>query len=87
MFGRWKGMKSTLHWPDLTHTEEIQTSSSRVEGGVDPNCNITITLSCLRQLYNAVGYRPLAGIGNSIGITGYLEQFANIEDLQSFYAE
>ncbi|KAF9006662.1 peptidase S8/S53 domain-containing protein [Cyathus striatus] len=32
------------------------------------------------------GYVPKAA-KNSIGITGYLEQFANIQDLHSFYAE
>ncbi len=53
-------------------------------GRVDPNCNYTITLNCLRQMYN-IDYIPQAIDQQRIGITGYLEQFANIEDLQSFY--
>ncbi len=37
---------------------------------VDASCNTTITVSCLKQLYNAVG---VVGSGaSSIGITGYL---------------
>lgn len=54
---------------------------------VDASCNKTITIKCLKQLYNAVGYEPLADGGNSIGITAYLEQYANKQDLQSFYRE
>jgi len=52
---------------------------------VDPTCNTTITISCLKQLYNATSYQA-QGRG-SVGITGYLEEFANIQDLQSFFAE
>ncbi|CAL1700397.1 unnamed protein product [Somion occarium] len=56
-------------------------------GKVDASCNTTITISCIQQLYNAVGFKPSGKNGNQIGITGYLEQFANIADLQSFYAD
>ncbi|KAI0065706.1 tripeptidyl peptidase A [Artomyces pyxidatus] len=54
---------------------------------VDASCNTTITITCLKQLYNAVGYKPSATNGNQIALTGYLEQFANVEDLQLFYAD
>lgn len=93
-FGRFKESKSTLVWGDGTVTNElvnqlknqppiVDATSGAV---VDASCNITITINCLQQLYNAVGYVPSAR-GNSIGITGYLEQFANIQDLQEFYAD
>lgn len=39
---------------------------------VDASCNTTITVSCLKQLYNAVGYVASNTPQNSIGITGYL---------------
>jgi hypothetical protein len=42
---------------------------------VDASCNSTITVSCLKQLYNAVNYVPTAAHKNAIGLTGYLEQF------------
>lgn len=92
MFARWKGMKSTLHREDETQVNTtVHTSGSifNVASGmtVDASCNTTITIKCLQQLYNAVGYVPKATKINSIGITGYLEQFANIADLQIFYAE
>ncbi|KAI9455151.1 subtilisin-like protein [Lactarius psammicola] len=54
---------------------------------VDKKCDKTITVSCLKQLYNAVGYVPQATNQNAIGITGYLEEFANFADLQDFYAD
>lgn len=41
---------------------------------VDAACNTSITITCLQQLYNAVGYKPSAKNGNQIGITGYLGQ-------------
>ncbi len=56
-------------------------------GHVNASCNFTVTVTCLQELYNAVGYVPSATIGNQIGITAYLEQYANIQDLQSFFAE
>ena len=35
-----------------------------------------------QELYNAVNFKPSGGKnGNEIGITGYLEQFANIDGM------
>ncbi|KAG5648771.1 hypothetical protein DXG03_000120 [Asterophora parasitica] len=95
MFAQFKAMRSTISWPD--ETEEISvaqfkgptTTTTKPPASVvpvDASCNTTITLKCLQQLYNFVDYKPTAK-GNSIGITGYLEEFANIQDLQSFYAD
>lgn len=57
-------------------------------GKVDTDCRNNITISCLQQLYNIGDYKPNPRNSkkNSIALTGYLEQFANNEDLQSFYA-
>ncbi|KAG7098096.1 hypothetical protein E1B28_000070 [Marasmius oreades] len=92
MFARFKGMKTTIHSVEDAVKEfqppKLDSSlNADAHVPVDPTCNTTITISCLQQLYNAVGYTPSANINNSIGITGYLEQFANIQDLQSFYTE
>ncbi|KAI0039128.1 subtilisin-like protein [Auriscalpium vulgare] len=54
---------------------------------VDASCNTTVTVSCLKQLYNAVDYVPAATKKNRIALTGYLDQFANLADLQQFYTE
>ncbi|KAF8204664.1 subtilisin-like protein [Pholiota molesta] len=67
--------------------EHVDVFGRKFDSNVDASCNTTIAISCLRQLYNAVGYVPSNTSNNSIGITGYLEQFANLEDLQSFFAD
>ncbi|KAF8802988.1 subtilisin-like protein [Phlegmacium glaucopus] len=91
MFGRFKKQKSTVFPVDEgSLIDQLAANAApfvdAVSGvTVDASCNRTITITCLRQLYNAVGFVPSAA-NNSIGITGYLGQFANIEDLQLFYA-
>ncbi|KAF9266299.1 tripeptidyl peptidase A [Marasmius fiardii PR-910] len=85
LFARFKGMNATVH--SVEHAaKEYQVQKFNTDGQVDPSCNTTITVTCLQQLYHTLGYVPTFG-NNSIGITGYLEQFANNQDLQSFYAE
>ncbi|KAG6828490.1 hypothetical protein H0H92_007805 [Tricholoma furcatifolium] len=94
MFGRFKRDKSTVVRLDETVEEASQrvqdltaTITDATTGAVvDARCNATITISCLQQLYNAVGFVPTAK-NNSIGITGYLQQYANLHDLQLFYAD
>ncbi|KAI0677175.1 tripeptidyl peptidase A [Trametes maxima] len=93
-FSRTKSLKTSFR----IHDEEAKSAvvaadtppisiPSASGGHVDASCNKTITITCLQQLYNAVGFTPDVKHGNEIGITGYLEQFANIQDLQSFYAD
>ncbi|KAG6845429.1 hypothetical protein H0H87_009336 [Tephrocybe sp. NHM501043] len=91
MFAQLKKMRSTSLFADETDSAQFSefngAASVLTTDGVtiDASCNTTITLKCLQQLYNFVDYKPTAK-GNSIGITGYLEEYANIQDLQSFYA-
>ena len=54
---------------------------------IDPACSGTITVKCLHQLYRTEGYVPKVPEKNSIGITGYLEQYANEADLKLFYED
>lgn len=90
-------MRATLHHHADSH---VESTISTVFGGsahklnpnggapaVDPSCNDTVTLNCIGQLYNFVDYKPQAPQSNSIGISSYLEQFANLQDLKSFYLE
>jgi tripeptidyl-peptidase-1 len=88
MFARFKAFKSTLHWTNHTPADS-NPSGSTITGPagnqVDASCNNTITVSCLRQLYNAVDYNTSATNGNALGITGYLNESTNNVDLQQFY--
>lgn len=89
MFARFKGMKSTLIF-DKIATPAAAVAGTITSGSgakVDASCNSTITPTCLKQLYNAVGYVPSAIKKNEIGITGYLDQYANLEDLKLFYED
>lgn len=90
-------MKATLHHDADSHVDSTisavfggSTHKSNPSGGVlevDASCNDTVTLNCIGQLYNFVNYRPQVPKNNSIGIASYLEQFANLQDLKSFYLE
>ncbi|KAI0355318.1 tripeptidyl peptidase A [Trametes cingulata] len=94
MFSRMKNLKTSFRINDVEEkvaavaADAPPISIPSASGGhVDASCNQTITITCLLQLYNAVGFKASAKNGNQIGITGYLEQFANIQDLQLFYAD
>ncbi|KAJ7228219.1 tripeptidyl peptidase A [Mycena pura] len=79
--------KDTLA-PALYHDEDelsIQPATQLTAPGVDPSCGTRITLSCITQLYSAFGYKPKAMKKNAIGITGFLDQSANLRDLTAFY--
>lgn len=84
-------MKTSFHFidkdvtlPDPGNTATISIPSAS-GGQVDASCNTTVTVTCLKELYNAVGYTPLGDGRNQIAATGYLDQFANFADLQLFY--
>ncbi|KAJ3923716.1 subtilisin-like protein [Lentinula edodes] len=89
-FARLKSFKSTIHRLDMETGQIVEQSNTPIISAsgisVDPSCNTTVTVTCLKQLYNATDITPSASINNSFGITGYLDQFANFQDLQSFFA-
>ncbi|KAF5333532.1 hypothetical protein D9611_002704 [Ephemerocybe angulata] len=91
MFSRFNPLSTTFHWPDAasrsaTYKAPTRASDARL-AAVDPSCSSTITIKCLQQLYNTGGYVPQVPEKNSVGITGYLEQFANLNDLKLFYQD
>ncbi|QRW22865.1 tripeptidyl-peptidase I [Rhizoctonia solani] len=61
--------------------------AGKVEAAVPSSCSSTITPACLKALYKTDSYTPKAGNSSSIGITGYLDQYASISDLQTFYTK
>ncbi|KAG1893462.1 peptidase S8/S53 domain-containing protein [Suillus fuscotomentosus] len=89
MFARFKAFKSTLHWTNQVQAPVLSTSSGTITGPagnqVDASCNSSITISCLKQLYNSVAYNTSATSGNKMGLTAYLDQYANNMDLQQFF--
>ena len=92
MFGRFRSARSLISIiEDAPESDALKSHVKIVDAAsgtsVDASCNQTITISCIQQLYNAVGYVPQATKVNKIGITGYLEQYANFADLKSFYKD
>ena len=94
LFAQIKSLKSTLRWADAKSTQPENaidklfptiTDTSGIT--VNASCNQTITLSCLKQLYNAINVSGSAQNGNHVAITSYLGQYANIADLQAFYED
>ncbi|KAI6034593.1 peptidase S8/S53 domain-containing protein [Pisolithus microcarpus] len=87
MFARFRAFSSTLHWTTAPVNDASTSSTITGPAGnqVDASCNQTITPTCLRQLYNAVGYETSATNGNQIGITSYLGLYVNDHDLQQFF--
>ncbi|KAI9434427.1 tripeptidyl peptidase A [Lactarius indigo] len=92
VFNRAKPQRTTYHFvdPDPAAPSQVSSEKITVPGSgvtVDASCNTTITVSCLKQLYNAVNYVPQSADNNSIALTGYKEQFANFADLKQFYVD
>lgn len=90
LFAQFKDMRSTISWPapDESFLQNLASNGAELDssGLVDRTCNLTITIRCLQQLYKTAGYVPDAA-NNSIAVTGYLEQYANKQDLRSFYLD
>ncbi|EIM89124.1 subtilisin-like protein [Stereum hirsutum FP-91666 SS1] len=88
MFGRFNKHRSSISIikdaPEVSANNGTITSASGTV--VDGSCNSTITVSCLKELYNVTGNASTTN-GNMIGLAGYLEDYANFQDLQDFYAE
>ena len=60
---------------------------SRDNTTAGPACKVKITLGCLKQIYNAVDYETNPHNGNKIGVTGFLDQYANKDDLRMFFGQ
>lgn len=73
---------------NASHNAHLPQRNEDVSGGMsDSGCETKITVECLKQIYNVGDYRTNPDNGNTIAITGYLEEYANKDDLQVFYAQ
>ncbi|KAL5533402.1 hypothetical protein ACEPAF_5178 [Sanghuangporus sanghuang] len=92
MFDNMRKMRATFHISDGPKSvpDQFEAALPNVTGpagqDISASCNTTITPTCLMQLYRTEGYVPQStDKGNRIGVTGYLEQFVDFADLQTFY--
>ena len=70
-----------------SHSADAKIAIPGSAQSVNASCNSTITVSCLKQLYNIVDYVPQATHQNAIAVTGYLGEFAHFADLRQFNAD
>ncbi|EIW59803.1 subtilisin-like protein, partial [Trametes versicolor FP-101664 SS1] len=91
-FSTMKSMKATSFVQEDGPTIESDAEFAHLLKGpsslatVPTSCNTVITPACLRALYNTTTYVPKATAKNSLGVAGYLEEFANRADLQTFFS-
>ncbi|KAF4610501.1 hypothetical protein D9613_006689 [Agrocybe pediades] len=86
-FGTLKSMKKTSFLqPNIKPiSDEVAALVPGSDATVPSSCSTTITPTCLRDLYNTSTYVPAATGTNKLGVAGYLEEFANLADLQTFF--
>lgn len=75
--------RSTLvDWP-IEQTTSVQSLDHKIDG-VSVACNTSITLDCLKDLYSLRDYDMPATTNNHFALAGFLEQYAQHDDLQQF---
>ncbi|KAK0457859.1 peptidase S8/S53 domain-containing protein [Desarmillaria tabescens] len=63
---------------------DISDEVADISATVPSSCASRITIACLQALYNTSGYVPSATDSNVLGVAGYLDEYANRNDLQTF---
>lgn len=86
-FGTMRSMRATSFLqPEIKAIDNsVDNSTLDVDATVPSSCATTITPACLRALYNTVNYVPSQTSRNGLGVAGYLDEFANRADLQTFF--
>ncbi|KAG6907889.1 hypothetical protein DXG01_006996 [Tephrocybe rancida] len=83
-FGTMRSMRSTSFLQPIEEEEALD-KDFNINAAVPSSCATTITISCLRGLYNTTSYVPAATNVNKLGVAGYLDEYANRADLQTFF--
>ncbi|KAF7317715.1 Subtilisin-like protein [Mycena kentingensis (nom. inval.)] len=89
-FSTMRSMRSTAFVQDAAPISALNKGSFAAEISplaVPASCGSTVTPACLRAMYNTTDYVPQAADTNVLGIAGYLEEFANDADLQTFFTQ
>jgi len=83
-FGTLRSMRATSFLqPDIKPVEDLAAAGLLTPAATVPaSCGTTVTVSCLRALYNTSSYVPAATSTNKLGVAGYLDEYANTADLQ-----
>ncbi|OJD16341.1 hypothetical protein AJ78_03474 [Emergomyces pasteurianus Ep9510] len=77
MFATFRPQRSTLLRMEEVPSENLDSNIPRV-------CRFQMQPACLRDLYNFTDFKPIPGTTNKIGVSGFLEQYAQYADLKQF---
>ncbi|KAK2780586.1 Tripeptidyl-peptidase sed2 [Emmonsiellopsis sp. PD_33] len=83
LFGKIRPQRSLIFDP-VAFPEGAEASALDEE---EVDCTKVNTPSCLRTLYNFKDFKTPEGVANKIGVSGYLEQYAQYEELETFLAK
>lgn len=80
----------TIRFPQIAHgkklihhTPVVHHKSATIRDA--PNCDaFVVNPACIRQLYNIGAYASVSA-NNSVGCTGFLEQYISLSDLSTFF--
>nr|AJD23156.1 putative serine protease [Onygena corvina] len=67
--------------PELS---SVFTTELNINSAQEVDCNVTITPDCIRDLYKMGNTFATKDPRNRLGISGYLEQFARLDDFSTF---
>ncbi|ORY68727.1 peptidase S8/S53 domain-containing protein [Pseudomassariella vexata] len=86
-FGQMKAQADQVF--EVIETGDAAVNSLKVAADVpgtelDASCNSTVTPECLRALYKIGNYRADPSVDSILGISGFLEQYAKHDALDSF---
>ncbi|KAJ6616964.1 peptidase S8/S53 domain-containing protein [Mycena sp. CBHHK59/15] len=86
-FGTMRSMRATSFLqPQIISLSDSDSFAAEISPlAVPASCGTTVTPACLRAMYNTTAYVPQATSVNKLGVAGYLEEFANDADLQTFF--
>ncbi|KAI9887170.1 MAG: vesicle formation at the endoplasmic reticulum [Watsoniomyces obsoletus] len=76
-----RAARSTVH--EVKVLDEAQPEFRTANSSRASDCNREVTPECLRQLYN-ISFTPDPRSGSTLGIAGFLEQYAQYADLAQF---
>jgi tripeptidyl-peptidase-1 len=82
-FGGIQKLKSTVQIVEEGQAVSSLKWTPSVSSKVDPACNVSITPTCLLQLYN-VHYKGDPKSGSRVGYASFLEEYARYSDLEKF---
>ncbi|KAH9973600.1 subtilisin-like protein [Lactifluus volemus] len=83
-FGSPRALQQTPQLHLTLPESDLELQDPLASGSTPASCSKAITPTCLRTLYNTLAYVPSAMASNQLGITGYLDQFANYKDFTEF---